>query len=237
MDRDRMSPSSGVGSRGARRPGSSPGRACRSCILESKPALLSPAHATPLLAEIVCSNSLRSDAPEAPAGLLKAELRRAGLGHHRLRRRHPRPRRRGPGRRPDRLRAAGHPAPRQPPQRAHRAPGGRRAAARPLHRGHRPAHRRAAGPRAGGALRKAALFLRRPRAHRRRRHHRHERRLPRLALQPSALMSPSARGTTSTARSRATNTRPSSPPSAPGARCCPTPSRRPDTSRAACPSR
>src|SRR5262249_36149268 len=30
------------------------------------------------LAEIVCSNSLRSDDPEAPAGLLKAELRRAG---------------------------------------------------------------------------------------------------------------------------------------------------------------
>ena len=47
-------------------------------ILESKPALLSPAHSTPLLAEIVCSNSLRSDAPDAPAGLLKAELRRAG---------------------------------------------------------------------------------------------------------------------------------------------------------------
>jgi methylenetetrahydrofolate--tRNA-(uracil-5-)-methyltransferase len=47
-------------------------------ILESKPALLSPAHSTPLLAEIVCSNSLRSDAPDSPAGLLKAELRRAG---------------------------------------------------------------------------------------------------------------------------------------------------------------
>src|SRR5207248_1760621 len=43
-----------------------------------KPALLSAAHTTPLLAEIVCSNSLRSDDPEAPAGLLKAELRRAG---------------------------------------------------------------------------------------------------------------------------------------------------------------
>jgi methylenetetrahydrofolate--tRNA-(uracil-5-)-methyltransferase len=46
-------------------------------LIESKPAGLSPAHATPLLAEIVCSNSLRSDAPDAPAGLLKAELRRA----------------------------------------------------------------------------------------------------------------------------------------------------------------
>jgi methylenetetrahydrofolate--tRNA-(uracil-5-)-methyltransferase len=47
-------------------------------LIESKPAGMSPAHGTPLLAEIVCSNSLRSDAPETPAGLLKAELRRAG---------------------------------------------------------------------------------------------------------------------------------------------------------------
>src|SRR5262249_27910097 len=39
---------------------------------------ISPAHTTPLLAEIVCSNSLRSDDPATPAGLLKAELRRAG---------------------------------------------------------------------------------------------------------------------------------------------------------------
>jgi methylenetetrahydrofolate--tRNA-(uracil-5-)-methyltransferase len=47
-------------------------------LIESKPEVMSPAHATPLLAEIVCSNSLRSDSAEAPAGLLKAELRRAG---------------------------------------------------------------------------------------------------------------------------------------------------------------
>jgi methylenetetrahydrofolate--tRNA-(uracil-5-)-methyltransferase len=47
-------------------------------LRESKPEVMSPAHSTPLLAEIVCSNSLRSDAAEAPAGLLKAELRRAG---------------------------------------------------------------------------------------------------------------------------------------------------------------
>jgi methylenetetrahydrofolate--tRNA-(uracil-5-)-methyltransferase len=52
------------------------GVAC--ALVESKPVLLSPAHTTPLLAEIVCSNSLRSDDPSAPAGLLKAELRRAG---------------------------------------------------------------------------------------------------------------------------------------------------------------
>jgi methylenetetrahydrofolate--tRNA-(uracil-5-)-methyltransferase len=47
-------------------------------LRESKPEVMSPAHATPLLAEIVCSNSLRSDAPDAPAGVLKAELRQAG---------------------------------------------------------------------------------------------------------------------------------------------------------------
>jgi methylenetetrahydrofolate--tRNA-(uracil-5-)-methyltransferase len=47
-------------------------------LRESKPEVMSAAHSTPLLAEIVCSNSLRSDAVETPAGLLKAELRRAG---------------------------------------------------------------------------------------------------------------------------------------------------------------
>ena len=47
-------------------------------LRESKPEVMSAAHSTPLLAEIVCSNSLRSDAIESPAGLLKAELRRAG---------------------------------------------------------------------------------------------------------------------------------------------------------------
>lgn len=46
-------------------------------LLEMKPAQMSPAHATPLLAELVCSNSLRSDDPQSPAGLLKAELRAA----------------------------------------------------------------------------------------------------------------------------------------------------------------
>jgi methylenetetrahydrofolate--tRNA-(uracil-5-)-methyltransferase len=47
-------------------------------LRESKPEVMSAAHSTPLLAEIVCSNSLRSDAVESPAGLLKSELRRAG---------------------------------------------------------------------------------------------------------------------------------------------------------------
>src|SRR3954451_21997859 len=47
-------------------------------LVEQKPGRMSPAHSTPLLAELVCSNSLRSDDPATPAGLLKAELRRAG---------------------------------------------------------------------------------------------------------------------------------------------------------------
>jgi len=53
-------------------------RGLRVSLIEQKPGRMSPAHTTPLLAELVCSNSLRSDDPAAPAGLLKAELRRAG---------------------------------------------------------------------------------------------------------------------------------------------------------------
>src|SRR6478735_9840166 len=47
-------------------------------LVEMKPCALSPAHQTPLLGELVCSNSLRSDDRVAPAGLLKHELRKAG---------------------------------------------------------------------------------------------------------------------------------------------------------------
>jgi methylenetetrahydrofolate--tRNA-(uracil-5-)-methyltransferase len=47
-------------------------------LVEMKPAAMSPAHQTPLLGELVCSNSLRSDDPGAPAGLLKQELRACG---------------------------------------------------------------------------------------------------------------------------------------------------------------
>ena len=53
-------------------------RGLRVALVEMKPVALSPAHQTPLLCELVCSNSLRSDDPVAPAGLLKHELRRAG---------------------------------------------------------------------------------------------------------------------------------------------------------------
>ncbi len=47
-------------------------------LCESKPSAMSPAHQTPLLGELVCSNSLRSNDVATPAGLLKRELRGAG---------------------------------------------------------------------------------------------------------------------------------------------------------------
>src|SRR3954463_11427873 len=47
-------------------------------LVEMKPCAMSPAHQSPLLGELVCSNSLRSDDPVAPAGVPKHELRRCG---------------------------------------------------------------------------------------------------------------------------------------------------------------
>ena len=47
-------------------------------LIDQKPARMSPAHTTPLLGELVCSNSLRGDEISTPAGLLKAELRQSG---------------------------------------------------------------------------------------------------------------------------------------------------------------
>jgi methylenetetrahydrofolate--tRNA-(uracil-5-)-methyltransferase len=47
-------------------------------LLEMKPGHRSPAHALPGLAELVCSNSLRSDNPQNAVGLLHEELRRLG---------------------------------------------------------------------------------------------------------------------------------------------------------------
>ena len=45
-------------------------------LCEMKPARFSPAHKSPLLAELVCSNSLRSNTLDNAVGLLKEELRR-----------------------------------------------------------------------------------------------------------------------------------------------------------------
>lgn len=53
-------------------------RGLRVALVEQKPTAMSPAHHTPLLGELVCSNSLRSNDLDTPAGLLKDELRRAG---------------------------------------------------------------------------------------------------------------------------------------------------------------
>lgn len=49
---------------------------CPVTLYEMKPKQYSPAHQSPLLAELVCSNSLRSDAPDSAVGLLKEEMTR-----------------------------------------------------------------------------------------------------------------------------------------------------------------
>ena len=53
-------------------------RGCRVIMYEMKPECFSPAHTSPLLSELVCSNSLRSNAVESAVGLLKQELRCLG---------------------------------------------------------------------------------------------------------------------------------------------------------------
>ncbi len=45
-------------------------------LYEQKPHAMSPAHHSPLFAELVCSNSLRSDRMQNAVGLLKEEMRR-----------------------------------------------------------------------------------------------------------------------------------------------------------------
>jgi methylenetetrahydrofolate--tRNA-(uracil-5-)-methyltransferase len=47
-------------------------------LLEMRPAVRTPAHQTDRLAELVCSNSLKSESPEDASGLLKAEMRSLG---------------------------------------------------------------------------------------------------------------------------------------------------------------
>ena len=47
-------------------------------LVDMKPTVMSPAHQSPVLAELVCSNSLRSNDPMVPAGLVKHELAKAG---------------------------------------------------------------------------------------------------------------------------------------------------------------
>ena len=47
-------------------------------LIEMRPVRTTPAHTTDRLAELVCSNSLRGNAPDQAAGLLKEEMRRLG---------------------------------------------------------------------------------------------------------------------------------------------------------------
>lgn len=47
-------------------------------LYEMKPAKFSPAHESPLFAELICSNSLKAQRVESAAGLLKEEMRRFG---------------------------------------------------------------------------------------------------------------------------------------------------------------
>ncbi len=51
-------------------------RGCKTVLYEMKPHRFSPAHQSPLLAEMVCSNSLRASPVENAVGLLKEEMRR-----------------------------------------------------------------------------------------------------------------------------------------------------------------
>ncbi|KPJ99220.1 MAG: tRNA (uracil-5-)-methyltransferase, partial [Desulfobacterales bacterium SG8_35] len=54
------------------------GLGCRVVLYEMKPLVFSPAHQSPLLGELVCSNSLRSAAVTSAVGLLKEEMRCMG---------------------------------------------------------------------------------------------------------------------------------------------------------------
>ena len=47
-------------------------------LIEMKPEKMTPAHSSPWFAELVCSNSLRSDELSNAVGLLKAEMRKMG---------------------------------------------------------------------------------------------------------------------------------------------------------------
>jgi methylenetetrahydrofolate--tRNA-(uracil-5-)-methyltransferase len=50
----------------------------RVALFEMRPVRSTPAHVTDNLAELVCSNSLKSNLPHTPAGMLKAEMRMLG---------------------------------------------------------------------------------------------------------------------------------------------------------------
>ena len=53
-------------------------RSIRVYLYEMRPTVTTPAHTTSHFAELVCSNSLGSQLPDRPSGLLKEEIRRMG---------------------------------------------------------------------------------------------------------------------------------------------------------------
>jgi len=53
-------------------------RGVKAVLYEMKPWKFSPAHQSPLLGELVCSNSLRAESIDSAVGLLKEEMRRLG---------------------------------------------------------------------------------------------------------------------------------------------------------------
>lgn len=53
-------------------------RGVRVRLVEMRPLVMTPAHHTSRAAELVCTNSFKSDVPEVAAGLLKEEMRRLG---------------------------------------------------------------------------------------------------------------------------------------------------------------
>ena len=146
-------------------------------VHEMRPGRGTEAHRTDRLAELVCSNSFRSDDAESNAvGLLHEEMPALRLARHGGGGRTQGTRRRRAGRRPGRFRGAHNGAPRRPPAGGDRARRGRRPAARGLglgHRCHRTLDLAGAERRHRGAHRRGQPgLLRRHRPHRPSRQHR-----------------------------------------------------------------
>ncbi len=161
---------------------------------EMRPHVATFAHQTDGLAELVCSNSFRSDDDEQNAvGLLHWEMRAGERPHHGHRRRPCRPRRRRARHRPRALQRRRHRPPRSPPAHQDRTRRDRRPPPRRLverHHRHRPAHlarARRSHPRPHRRIR--ARLLRRHRPHHPRREHR-----PLEGLVPVALRQGRHRG-------------------------------------------
>jgi len=202
-------------------------------LWEMKPARRSPAPHLDGPCELVCSNSLRSDNPHNAIGLLHEELRRldslvlAAADETRVPA--------GDALAVDRVRFSRLVAERLAARpRSGSTPAGDRAARRagPGAVAHRAAHRRRAGGRAAGALRRRAGLLRRHRPHRLGRVDR-----PVDRLRPLALRQGGGRRLPPTCRSTRPSTTPSWTSCGVGRRWPLTPSRSRATSTAACPSR